>query len=165
LCTTFRSFEHPARAAIAAVASLEIARWCGLAESYWAAITTIIIMQSTLGSALTVSVERLSGTAAGAIAGALIATLLPVNPLTFGLGIFLIGILCPLLRLGSAAVRFAGITLAVVILIPHTQSHWAIAVHRFIEVSIGIVVGLAITAAWPVQLPGLNPPVSPSPPQ
>jgi hypothetical protein len=63
---------HSIRTAVAAVGSLLIARFCRLPESYWAAITTIIIMQSTLGAAWTVSKQRFVGTALGAAFGALL---------------------------------------------------------------------------------------------
>jgi uncharacterized membrane protein YccC len=33
--------------------------------------------------------------------------------------------------------------------VPRANQAWIIAVHRFVEVSIGIAVGLAITAFWP----------------
>ena len=44
---------HSIRTAVAAVGSLLIARFCRLPESYWAAVTAIVIMQSTLGAAWT----------------------------------------------------------------------------------------------------------------
>src|SRR5258708_40188700 len=34
-------------------------------------------------------------------------------------------------------------------LIPRPHYQWTVALHRFIEVSIGIAVGLAISAVWP----------------
>ena len=66
--------EHSARTAVAAVVSLFVARWVGLSESYWAAITTLVVMQSTLGAALPISAQRLAGTALGAAVGALAGT-------------------------------------------------------------------------------------------
>ena len=65
---------HSARTAIAAVVSLLVARVLGLPEAYWATITTLIIMQSTLGAALTISEQRFAGTAVGALMGALLTT-------------------------------------------------------------------------------------------
>jgi uncharacterized membrane protein YgaE (UPF0421/DUF939 family) len=55
--------------AVAAVGSLLIARFCRLPESYWAAITPIFLMQSTLGATWTVSQQRFVGTALGAAMG------------------------------------------------------------------------------------------------
>ena len=60
---------HSIRTAIAAVGSLLIAQFCRLPESYWAAVTAIVIMQSTLGAAWTVSKQRFEGTALGAAMG------------------------------------------------------------------------------------------------
>ncbi|MFZ3265659.1 MAG: FUSC family protein [Terriglobales bacterium] len=140
-----------ARTAIAATAAFLIARLSGLPEAYWAAILTLVIMQSTLGATLRISGERFIGTLLGAIAGGLLARYFPQVWwvfFVFALGVFLLGILCALFRLQNSY-RFAGITLAIVMLIPHSAAPWIVALHRFIEVSIGIVVGLAVTAVWP----------------
>ena len=141
--------EDPSRMAIAAVVSLEVARLCRLPESYWAPITTIVIMQSTWVASLSMSVQRIAGTAMGAVSGALIATYFRANWLTFGIGILAVGLICALLRMDKPAVRFARITIAIVMLIPHNVSYWTAGFRRFFEVSVGIVVGLAVAAAWP----------------
>jgi len=141
--------EHPARTTVAAVASLVVAGAFRLPEAYWAAITTLVVMQSTLGAALKVSGQRFAGTALGAAAGALIAMYLPARAVVFGGGIFALGLVCAALKLDRAAYRFAGITLAIILLATRNSSAWVAAIHRFIEVSIGIAVGLVITAVWP----------------
>jgi uncharacterized membrane protein YccC len=143
------SIAHAARTAAAAVVSLLVARLFRLPEAYWAAITTLIVMQSTLGAALPVSAQRFGGTALGAALGGLAGTYFPGNALVFGVGVLVIGIICTALRVERSAYRYASITLAIVMLITRSTSHWAIAFHRFIEVSIGIAVGLALTALWP----------------
>jgi len=137
-----------ARTAIAAASSFLIARLSGLPEAYWASILTLVIMQSTLGAALKISGERFVGTVLGAVAGGLVARFLPQSWWAFAGGVFLLGIVCGVLRL-QYSYRFAGITLAIVMLVPRTSPPWVIALHRFLEVSIGIVVGLVITAIWP----------------
>ncbi len=129
--------------------SLLVARLFGLPESYWASITTLIVMQSTLGAALSISGQRFAGTAIGAACGGLAGSYFPGNVAVFGVGVFLIGVLCAALRLERSAYRYASIALAIVMLIQRSQSHWVIAAHRFLEVSIGIAVGLAVTALWP----------------
>ncbi|MGD0222479.1 MAG: FUSC family protein [Terriglobia bacterium] len=45
-----RDLVHTLRTAVAAVGSVLIARLLRLPESYWAAITTMVVMQSTLGA-------------------------------------------------------------------------------------------------------------------
>jgi uncharacterized membrane protein YccC len=141
--------EHPARTAVAAVASYLAARWLRLPEAYWAPITTLVVMQSTLGAAWDVSMQRLVGTALGAGFGALAAVCFGGGVIAFGATIFLLGLVCAALRLGKPAYRFAGITVAIVMLITRSQSPWTIAVHRFIEVALGIAVALILTALWP----------------
>ncbi len=152
---------HAARTTIAAIASLLIARLFRLPEAYWAAVTTLVVMQSTLGAAFTVSWQRFAGSAIGAAAGALFATYFGSNTAMFGVGIFVMGIVCAALRLDKAAYRFAGVTLAIVMLTTHIAPAWIVAVDRFIEVSVGIAVGLALTAVWPEDPAALTrPPVS-----
>src|SRR5579862_7299932 len=101
-----RSLEHAARTAAAAMVSLFVARLFRLPEAYWAAITTLIVMQSTLGAALTVSGQRFAGTALGAAAGALLATYFGPRVLVFGAGVFVIGLICAVLHLERNAYRF-----------------------------------------------------------
>jgi uncharacterized membrane protein YgaE (UPF0421/DUF939 family) len=144
---------HSIRTAVAAVCSLLIARFCGLPESYWAAITTIVIMQSTLGATWTVSRERLAGTALGAAMGALLTAYAAQNVAAFGAGVFVLGLICALLRIGRNAFRYAGITLAIVMLIARAEPAWVIAMHRFFEISVGIAVGLLVSALWPEPEP------------
>jgi uncharacterized membrane protein YccC len=58
-------------------------------------------------------------------------------------------LLCFILRLERNAYRYAGVTLAIVMLVQRDSAAWSVAEHRFIEVAIGIVVGLILTAIWP----------------
>jgi hypothetical protein len=67
----------------------------------------------------------------------------------FGASVFMLGLLCPLALADRSAYRFAGITLAIVLLIPRVGPAWEIAFHRFAEVCIGIGVALTLTLIWP----------------
>jgi len=142
-----------ARTTIAALASLLFARLFHLPEAYWAGIATMIVMQSTLGAAWTISKERLIGTAFGAATGALLSTYMGQSLAAFAAGVFAMGVLCAFLGVGRGAYRYAGITLIVVMLIARTAPPWIVAIHRFIEISVGIAVGLLITAVWPERQP------------
>jgi len=106
-------------------------------------------MQSTLGATLTISIERIVATAIGASVGALEANYFKSNIIVFAIAVFLLGLLSIPFRLEKTAYRYASITLAIVVLIPRAAAPWAIALHRFTEVSVGIVVALAIVALWP----------------
>ena len=63
------SVLHVGRTTLAAVVSLVVARALRMPEPYWATVTTIVVMQSTLGAAWKVSVKRFAGTALGAFVG------------------------------------------------------------------------------------------------
>jgi uncharacterized membrane protein YgaE (UPF0421/DUF939 family) len=136
------------RAAVATVISMLVARGLKLPEFYWAPISTIVILLSTTDP-LTLAWQRFVGTALGATVGALIATYFQPTWIVYGLGIFACGILGSFLRLGSAY-RFTAITLSIVLLITHERPPWNVALHRFIEVSLGIAVALLATLAWPI---------------
>jgi uncharacterized membrane protein YccC len=147
------SVIHSIRTAIAATISLAVARLFGLPEAYWAAIATLVVMQSTLGATLLISVERIVATALGALTGALLANYFTGNLLVFATAVFVLGLLCAAFRMERSAYRYASITLAIIVLIPRSNAAWVIALHRFFEVSVGIVVALALAAAWPERQP------------
>jgi uncharacterized membrane protein YccC len=146
-------FEHSLRTAITAIASMLVSELFRLPQSYWAPITTIVITQSSLGSTLAVSWQRIVGTALGAAIGAAVAIRFEPHVLVFGLSVFLMGLCCAAIRADRSAYRFGGVTLGIVLLLPRTEPAWQIAFHRFAEVSIGIAVALVMTIAWPEKAP------------
>jgi uncharacterized membrane protein YgaE (UPF0421/DUF939 family) len=132
------SVIHSIRTAIAATISLAVARLFGLPEAYWAAIATLVVMQSTLGATLLISVERIAASALGALAGALLATWFTGNLFIFAAAVFVLGLLCAAFRMEKSAYRYASITLAIIVLIPRANAAWIVALHRFFEVSGGV---------------------------
>ena len=157
--------KHSARTAVAATLSVLVAGLFGLPESYWAAMTVLIVMQSDVRTTFGISVSRLAGTALGAGLGAALATYFGRNALAFGAGVFLLGLLCAILGgfdkrlahyLDKATYRYASITLAIVMLIAHYTSAWLVALQRFLEAAIGIAVGLVIALAWPRRESGVR---------
>src|SRR5580700_6936948 len=115
---------HPVRTTIAAVLAIMLAKSLGLPEIYWAPISAIVVMESTLGATLTVSWRRLVGTALGSIAGALLLTSFGPSVLAYAAGILGLGLVCILFRLERSAYRFAGVTLTVILLVNHDQPAW-----------------------------------------
>lgn len=147
------SITHAIRTAVAATVSVIIARLAQMPEAYWAAIATLVVMQSTLGATLTLSIERIVATAVGASVGALEANYFGANLAAFAIAIVLVGLLSIAFRLEKTAYRYASVTLTIIVLIPRSAAPWSIALHRFIEVSIGIIVALAVVAVWPEHQP------------
>jgi len=140
---------HSTRTAVAAVASLLVARLFQLPEAYWAPITTFVITQSSLGTAFTVSWQRFVGTALGALVGAIVAGHFGPHVLVFGTCVLILGLLCAVAHSERSAYRFGGVTLAIVLLVPRTGSAWRIAFHRFAEVTVGLGVALILAWVWP----------------
>src|SRR6266851_6400723 len=118
------SITHSVRTAVAAVLSLLVARLFRLPEAYWAAISTLIVMQSTLGAALPISAQRLAGTAMGGIAGGIAAAYFPGNALAFGIVVFLLGILCAGFHVERSAYRYASVAVAIIMLVPRVNKAW-----------------------------------------
>ena len=143
------SIRHSVRTALAATASVIVARLVQMPEAYWAAIATLVVMQSSLGATLTLSIERVVATALGASVGALEAHYFGANLIAFLVAIVLIGLLSYGFRLEKTAYRYASVTLAIIVLIPRSNPAWIIALHRFIEVSVGIIVALIVVGLWP----------------
>jgi len=154
---TLHEIEHSARTTVAAITSLLAAGTLGFPEPYWASITAIIVTQSTLGAAWSISVQRFFGTALGAAMGAFLSTYFGASLSAYGGGVFVLGLFCLLLGLERSGYRYAGITLAVIMLIQRSKPVWIVALHRFIEVSVGIVIGLILTALWPERDAAINP--------
>jgi uncharacterized membrane protein YgaE (UPF0421/DUF939 family) len=141
-----------ARTTVAAVLAMLLARLLRLPEFYWAPISAIVIIQSTIDPRI-IAWQRFAGTALGAALGALIATVFPASPSNawvYGGAIFLCGVICVLLRF-RGAYRFAAITLSIILLIVHTRVATIVAWHRFVEVSLGIGVALAIALLWRIK--------------
>jgi uncharacterized membrane protein YccC len=145
------SISHAIRTALAATLSVVVARLVGMPEAYWAAIATLVVMQSTLGATLTLSIERIVATAVGASVGAIESKYFGSNLIAFAVAIFLLGLLSFAFRLEKTAYRYASVTLTIIVLIPRTEAAWITATHRFTEVSIGILVALAVVAVWREQ--------------
>jgi len=144
---------HAMRTAAASILSLWAARLLPFPQSYWAPISTLVVMQSTLEASVLLSVQRIAGTALGVSLGALFSITFHHHLAAFGAGIFLIGILFAALRVERSVFRYAGIALAIMMLVPRAESAWTVAGHRFLEVSLGIAVALVVTAAWPERRP------------
>jgi len=144
------SIRHALRMAVIAVTSFLLAELLRLPEAYWAAITTLIVVQSP-EVASPVAAQYFAGTAVGAVVGGWAGTHFPASVFIFGICVLAIGTCFAPFRVERSAYRYSCITLAIVML---TGSHdgWITALHRFLEVSTGIAIGLAINAIWPEHL-------------
>jgi len=142
------SVGHAVRTAVAATLSVLLARLVGMPEPYWAVIATLVVMQSPLGSTVPLAVQRIVASALGASLGAVESAYFRANLVAFALIMFVLGLISMALRLEKVGYSYAGMTLAIIVLIPRSEAPWIAALHRFAEVSLGILVALAVVGAW-----------------
>lgn len=147
--TRLLTWEHQrllmlaAKTALAATFCWWLALRFGLRDGYWAAISSIIVLQSNFGATITASRDRILGTVIGAIFGfgfSLFGTL----PWNYLVAVLLAIVLCGLLGLRNSS-RLAGVTISIVMLVQTTGSHWLVALHRVGEVFLGIVVAVLVS--------------------
>jgi uncharacterized membrane protein YccC len=144
---TAENAKQAIKTAIAGVAATYVTGLFHLPQGYWAAISALIVMQSNVGATLSASRTRLAGTAVGAVVGGAFTALLGDNMLDFALAVAYF--LCFILRLPDSQ-RLATVTVAIIMLIPQSASAWVVALHRFTEVSIGILIALVVSLTlWP----------------
>lgn len=148
---TKESIRLAIKTGLAAVLSFYLARFLGLPESYSAAISAIIVMYSDVTKTLQAGGYRLIGTALGACIGGVFAAFFGRQIWAFGVAVTLTVLICGLLGITDAA-RLAAVTVAILMLINTAINPWKAALHRFLEVSFGIVITILISELiWPAQ--------------
>jgi uncharacterized membrane protein YccC len=135
------------RATIASCVSFLVAKLIGLPQGYWAVITALLIMQASLGGSIKAALDRLAGTLAGAVYGALVSMLIPhagSAPLAGAIAAA-VGPMALLAAL-QASFRVAPVT-ALIVLLPtpgNTAPPLLYALDRVLEIGLGTIVGLAV---------------------
>lgn len=132
------------RAAVAAVVADLLAVFLHLPNGYWAVITAILVVQSSIGASLSVAADRVLGTVLGGVIGVACALVAGASaPLTFtllGLGI----IVTSTVAARFPSYKLAPVTVAIVLLSDPTHAQPIISgFHRVFEIAVGGVVGLA----------------------
>ena len=144
------NFQQGLRTALAAGLAYWITALFHMPGGYWAAISAIVVMQSEVGATVEASRDRFAGTAIGGIVGWLTALVWEGHVVLFGLSVLVVMVLCGAFHFKNAG-RLGGVTVAIIVLAPHTGPVWQVALERFLEVSLGIVVSLAVALAWPIK--------------
>lgn len=129
--------KEPVVIAFTAVVCFYLAQWLRLPQGYWAVMSSIIVMQSNLQETVSISWNYLAGTCIGAFIGGLFLSWYGVQGWVFGIAVIIVFLICKFLNL-KQSYRLAGTTVAMIILINHTESAWMTAWHRFLEVTLGI---------------------------
>jgi uncharacterized membrane protein YccC len=115
-----------------------------LQDGYWGSISAIIVLQSNVGSTVNASRDRLIGTLIGAAFGGAFS-LLDQGLWSYLVAVITAMVACSLLGLKNSS-RLAGVTVTIIMLVHRTGSNWTMPLHRVLEVLLGIVVALSISA-------------------
>ncbi|MGC1783105.1 MAG: FUSC family protein [Acidobacteriaceae bacterium] len=141
------TFHHGLRTALAAGLAYWFGQLLHLPGAYWAAISSIIVMQSEVGATVIASRDRFIGTAIGAIVGWLAALIWHDHVVVFALAVLAVIMFSTAIRFKNSG-RLGGVTVAIIVLAPNSGPIWHVAIERFVEVSLGIVVSLGVMEGW-----------------
>jgi uncharacterized membrane protein YgaE (UPF0421/DUF939 family) len=133
---------------LAAVLSFLLANLLGLSYPYWAAISAIVVLgwDSTLTFAS--CRDRIIGTAIGAFMGWVTFYLWHGHYVFYGVSVALCIFVCSGLQFEKAG-RLAGATLSLIVLVQTDRSPGSVAIDRFLETGIGVVMALAMSLLPP----------------
>lgn len=138
-----RFLIHVTKTAIAATLAWWIARLVGMPDGYWGSISSVIVLQSNVGSTVTASRNRFLGTVIGALVG-FACSLFGTLPWNYILAIIVALSICGALGLTNSS-RLSGVTVSIVMLVQANGPRWQLACFRVSEVFIGIVMALIVS--------------------
>lgn len=142
------------RVTVAGLLSFALGHLLGLPQAYWAVLTSVIVMQSSVGGSVKATVDRFVGTLGGAVWGVVVSGAIPHTG-TISLGVALTVSLAPLALLVAfrPAYRVAPITAIIVLLSSRTFQAGALAsaVDRVLDIGLGSIVAVAVAL---LVLPG-----------
>ena len=137
-----------ARMTAAGLVAFALAELLQLSQGYWAVLSAVIVIQSSVGGSLKASLDRFVGTFGGAVFGAVVALLIPHQNVLV-LGIALLVAIAPLALLSAvnASFRIAPVTAVIVLLGSSSQQTGPLgsAMARVIEIGIGCAVGFSVS--------------------
>lgn len=135
------------RITVAAGLAFVAVKLAGLTQSSWAVITSVIVMQASLGGSVKAAMDRMGGTLVGAVWGALVSIFLAHHSnVDTGIAILIAVAPTALCAALQPSFRVAPIT-ALIVLIPSGGSAvtpYAYALDRVAEIALGIVVGVGV---------------------
>jgi len=133
-----------AACALASIASKLI----GLAEEYWAIVTAVVVTQPGLQETLSASRDRVLGTLIGALAGLAVIAAGQWGASTFAL-FWAAMIPLSVLTAIKPSLRMCCVTLIIVVLVPAPGSPFARPFERIIEIVVGTLASIVVSAATP----------------
>src|ERR1700723_1038649 len=129
---------------VAVVLCVWLGNLFGLAHSYWAAVSAIVVMGADPAPTLASCRDRIIGTAIGAFLGWVTFYAWHGHYLLYGLSVAFCIFVCSVLAYEKAG-RLAAVALSIIVLFKIDNGPAQAAIGRFLEVGLGIVVALLVT--------------------
>lgn len=133
------------RVAVAATVSFALSALLRLPQGYWASITAVVIVQTSVGGALAASGDRLIGTFAGAVVGAAATLVAPRTPLGEGVALGAAVLVLAVAAAKRPSLKIGPVTATIVILAGGRYGSPGYAALRVGEIMLGSVIGIAAT--------------------
>jgi uncharacterized membrane protein YgaE (UPF0421/DUF939 family) len=131
------------KTAIAVVLSILISKLFKMEYPFYAAIASIISMQSSVINSISAGKSRMLGTMIGALVGFLCALIDPGNLILVGAGIIIVIYLCNLLNWKDSA-SIACVVFCVIMLNLKESDPFLYSINRIIDTFVGIMVAVAV---------------------
>ena len=112
-------------------------------STFYAVVACIVCMQTTVKGSLTAGIDRLKGTLIGGVIGFLFVLIKPDNPILAALGIITTIYICNILNINSS-ISIACVVFCAIQINLGTESPLDYSIHRIIDTSIGIIIGVAV---------------------
>ena len=135
------------RIVVACVVTFATAHLLGFAQSYWAVLSSVIVMQSSVGGSIKATIERLTGSLGGAVWGVVVCLGVPHHDiLTLGVALGVAVAPLAVVTAFNPAWRVAPVTALILLLTPTSQviGPVAAAIQRMLEVGLGSVIAVAV---------------------
>jgi uncharacterized membrane protein YccC len=113
-----RPRRHAVRVTVAATTAYALYHVLNLPQGYWAVFTTVIVVQTSIGATLNLSMERLVGTLFGALVGGLAVWLRPQTPLGLGIALAPSVAITAFGAAGRAKLKVAPVTAVIMLVSP-----------------------------------------------
>jgi uncharacterized membrane protein YccC len=135
------------RMLVSALLTYGLATLFHLPQAFWAVLTSVFVTQNSVGGSLKAAMDRLIGSACGALAGALPAIVVPSHqPLVIGIALLAGMTPVALLAAWYPNYRIAPITAVIVLLGAGAAFPVAYATERVLEIMFGSIVAIAVSA-------------------
>ena len=137
------ALQLAARAAIAASLSLLAAQGLALPHPIYAMIGAVIVTDLDPAKTRALTIPRMTGTALGAVLGAILLPIVGTGVWSVALGIFIAMLACQAAGKKDAA-KLAGYVCALV-LMEHGDEAWTYAAYRFAETFVGVAMAVLVS--------------------